>query len=55
VQRLLEACRQAGLPEPIVAASPPEALRLARSLATARGLVCVAGSFFLAAEIRALI
>jgi len=55
VQRLLEACRAAGLPEPVVAASPPEALRLARALATARGMVCVAGSFFLAAEIRALV
>lgn len=54
VARLQEACRRAGLPEPRIAAAPPEALRLARSLATPRGLVCVAGSFFLAAEIRGL-
>jgi len=52
VPHLLEACRQARLPEPRVAAAPAEALRLARSLATPRGLVCIAGSFFLAAEIR---
>jgi len=52
VPQLVEACRQAGLPAPQVATAPAEALRLARSLATPRGLVCVAGSFFLAAEIR---
>ena len=54
VPQLVEACRQAGLPSPQVATAPAEALRLARSLATSRGLVCVAGSFFLAAEIRAV-
>jgi dihydrofolate synthase/folylpolyglutamate synthase len=52
VSQLVEACRRAGLPAPQVATAPAEALRLARSLATPRGLVCVAGSFFLAAEIR---
>jgi dihydrofolate synthase/folylpolyglutamate synthase len=52
VQRLVEACRRAGLPAPEVATAPAEAFRRARALATARGLVCVAGSFFLAAEIR---
>jgi len=52
VPRLVEACRRAGLPAPQVATAPAEALRLARTLATPRGLVCVAGSFFLAAEIR---
>jgi dihydrofolate synthase/folylpolyglutamate synthase len=51
VERLAAACRLAGLPEARVAAGPREALRLARSLATRRGVVCVAGSFFLAAEI----
>jgi dihydrofolate synthase/folylpolyglutamate synthase len=55
VPQLVEACRRAGLPAPQVATAPAEALRLARSLATARGLVCVAGSFFLAAEIRAVL
>ena len=54
VSQLVEACRGAGLPAPQVATAPAEALRLARSLATPRGLVCVAGSFFLAAEIRAV-
>ena len=52
VQRLVEACRRAGLPAPEVATAPAEAFRRARALATSRGLVCVAGSFFLAAEIR---
>jgi len=51
VERLVAACRAAGLPEPRVAADPPQALALARSQAGARGLVCVAGSFFLAAEV----
>jgi dihydrofolate synthase/folylpolyglutamate synthase len=51
VERLVEACRRAGLPAARVAAGPREAVRLARSLATRRGVVCVAGSFFLAAEI----
>ena len=54
VLQLVDACRQAGLPAPQVASAPAEALRLARLLATPRGLVCVAGSFFLAAEIRAV-
>ena len=51
IERLTAACRQAGLPEPLVAATPREALTAARSLATRSGLVCVAGSFFLAAEV----
>jgi hypothetical protein len=45
------ACRLAGLPPARVAATPREAVTLARSLATGRGLVCVAGSFFLASEL----
>ena len=52
VPQLVEACQRAGLPAPQVATAPAEALRLARALATPRGMVCVAGSFFLAAEIR---
>jgi len=55
LNRLMDACREAGLPQPQVATAPAEALRLARSLAGPRGLVCVAGSFFLAAEIRPLL
>lgn len=55
VQQLVASCRRASIPSPQVATAPAEALRLARSLATPRGLVCVAGSFFLAAEIRAVL
>lgn len=51
VERLVRACRRAGLPAPDVADSPREALARGVSLATRRGLVCVAGSFFLAAEV----
>jgi dihydrofolate synthase/folylpolyglutamate synthase len=51
VARLEAACRAAGLPAARVAASPREALALARSLATRSGLVCAAGSFFLAGEL----
>jgi dihydrofolate synthase/folylpolyglutamate synthase len=52
IDRLVAACRKAGLPGPTVAESPAEALRLARSHAGPRGVVCVAGSFFLASELR---
>ena len=51
LERLRAACRSAGLPAPQEAASPAAALRSARSLAGSRGIVVVAGSFFLAAEI----
>ncbi|MEI6037064.1 MAG: folylpolyglutamate synthase/dihydrofolate synthase family protein [Planctomycetota bacterium] len=51
-ERLVAACKRAGLPAARVADSPSAALRAARSLATKKGIVCVAGSFFLAAEIR---
>jgi dihydrofolate synthase/folylpolyglutamate synthase len=51
VERLVAACRAAGLPEPRVAAGPPQALAIARSQAGVGGIVCVAGSFFLAAEV----
>jgi dihydrofolate synthase/folylpolyglutamate synthase len=50
--RLVAACRGAGLPQPVVAATPAEAVAVARSRAGRDGLVCVAGSFFLAAEVR---
>ena len=49
--RLAAACRPAGLPVARIAASPAEALKQAKKLAGAAGLVCVAGSFFLATEI----
>jgi len=51
VERLVAACRRAGLPAARTAADPRAALRLAKSLATREGVVCVAGSFFLAAEV----
>ena len=51
VERLLAACRAAGLPKAGAAASPQEAVKLARQFAGKSGLVCIAGSFFLAAEI----
>ena len=50
-ERLVAACAAAGLPVPTTAQSPAEALKAARKLAGARGLVCIAGSFFLATEI----
>ncbi len=53
--RLIDACGAAGLPPPRSAGAPAEALALARSLATRRGAICVAGSFFLASEIRPLL
>jgi dihydrofolate synthase/folylpolyglutamate synthase len=52
VDRLVAACRLARLPQPAVAEGPAESLRLARSLVGRNGIVVVAGSFFLAAEIR---
>lgn len=51
LDRLRAACAAAGLPRPHAAADPREALRLGRSLAGSDGLVVVAGSFFLAAEV----
>jgi len=53
IDRLVAACRQAGLPQSAVAvaASPREGLRMARAIAGPRGSVVVAGSFFLAAEV----
>jgi dihydrofolate synthase / folylpolyglutamate synthase len=52
-ERLVAACAAAGLPVPMRADSPAAALATARKLAGARGLVCIAGSFFLATEIGA--
>ena len=51
--RLIAACAAAGLPAPATAEDPPSAHRLAKKLATPRGIVCIAGSFFLATEIGA--
>jgi dihydrofolate synthase/folylpolyglutamate synthase len=52
VERLLEACATAGVTADHVAPDPAAAFRLAKKIATPRGLVCVAGSFFLVSEIR---
>ncbi len=52
LERLVAASRAAGLPEPRTAAAPQEALRQAKSLAGRKGIVCIAGSFFLATELR---
>jgi len=52
-ERLVAACAAAGLPVPTTAQSPAAALATARKLAGARGMVCIAGSFFLATEIGA--
>jgi dihydrofolate synthase/folylpolyglutamate synthase len=51
VERLQAAGRAARLPPAEAAASPAAAVERARRVAGRRGLVCVAGSFFLAAEI----
>lgn len=51
VSRLVDACGAAGLPLPAVAASPAAALEAARGVAGRAGVICVAGSFFLASEI----
>lgn len=53
VERLAAACESAGLPQPHAATSPRDALKTAKRLAGRSGMVCVAGSFFLAAEIDA--
>jgi len=53
VERLQAACRAARLAPAEAAASPAAAVERARRVAGRRGLVCVAGSFFLAAEIGA--
>jgi dihydrofolate synthase/folylpolyglutamate synthase len=53
LERLVAACQAAGLPRPEIAATPAAALAAARSRAARDGLVCVAGSFFLAAEVTA--
>lgn len=51
LDRLRAACSAANLPTPSEAATPREALKKARSVAGAGGIVVVTGSFFLAAEV----
>jgi len=52
LEQLFVACRQAGLPEPLAAATPAAGLARARRLAGRSGSLVVAGSFVLAAEVR---
>ncbi len=51
VERLVTAARHAGMRQVHIADDPPAAMRMARRLAGTGGMVCVAGSFFLAAEV----
>jgi len=51
--RLRAACARVGLRHATEAESPSAALAAARALAGKRGSICVAGSFYLAAELRA--
>ena len=51
LERLLAAAKGAGLRRMETSATPREALRRAKSLAGGKGLVVVAGSFFLAGEV----
>jgi len=54
-EAIADAVRQATGRDARIASGPAEALETARSLSPAEGLICVTGSFFLAAEARALI
>ena len=54
LERLVAACRTAGLQPPQQEDSPPAGFHRARELAGNQGIIVVAGSFFLAAEVRAL-
>ncbi|MFM7034159.1 MAG: bifunctional folylpolyglutamate synthase/dihydrofolate synthase [Planctomycetia bacterium] len=51
LDRLVAAAKGTGMRKLQTAKTPREAVRLARSLAGRDGLICVAGSFFLAAEV----
>ena len=52
ITRLREAAKKGGWEEPHVAVSPTEAVLIGKRLAGKTGLLCIAGSFFLAAEAR---
>lgn len=52
LERVEAACRAAGFKQLRVAPDPPQALRQARSVAGRNGIVVVAGSFFLASELK---
>ncbi len=52
IEKLVAAAGRAGFVAPKVAEGPAGAMSIARKLAGPRGLICVAGSFFLASEVR---
>jgi dihydrofolate synthase/folylpolyglutamate synthase len=52
ITRLRDAAKKGGWQEPHVAVSPTEAVLIGKRLSGKTGLLCVAGSFFLAAEAR---
>ena len=47
--------KRGGWPEPHVATSPTEAVMVGKRLSGGKGLLCIAGSFFLATEVRAVL
>ena len=52
ITRLRKAAGEGGWQDPHVAASPTEAVAVGKRLAGRSGLLCIAGSFFLASEVR---
>lgn len=52
VERVAAAATSAGIVSPVTAADPGTALGIAKRLAGPRGMVCIAGSFFLAGDLR---
>ena len=55
ITRLRKAAEEGGWREPHVAASPTEAVMVGKRLSGGKGLLCIAGSFFLATEVRAVL
>lgn len=55
ITRLRKAAAEGGWRDPHVAASPAEAVTVGKQLIGGKGLLCIAGSFFLAAEVRAVL
>lgn len=55
ITRLRKAAEEGGWRDPHVAASPTEAVTVGKRLSGQKGLLCIAGSFFLAAEVRTVL
>jgi dihydrofolate synthase/folylpolyglutamate synthase len=55
IMRLRKAAEEGGWRDPHVAASPTEAVTVGKRLSGQKGLLCIAGSFFLAAEVRTVL